>query len=785
MRGNETADASRRSAGGGACRITGILLSSEGRPSTGNSQLQSSVGSRAFQNARLQKQFRKQAEVLLPAAVAAYRQGKHAEAQALCQQILKDLPDHFDARYLLGISELDCRQFEAAEANLARAVSIEPRSAEARSNLGMALFNLKRYDDARKCQEKAIALKPNFPAALTNLGNTLMRLGVAEQAVDAHDRAIQLKPDYADAYCNRGMALLLLLNRNDEADQNFDRALSFQRGHLQAMIGKGMASLRLRHFDAAQGAFNAVLAVKPDFAEVLTFRARAHQEMGQLARAEADLDAALAVDPMMESAWQGKAVIKILLGDTASAIAACMKALEQEPLSPRAITMLGACYAQQGDIATAVEYFDRALAIKPDHEEAISKKIFVLDFAPGYAVQQAARRAWWDAIGARIPQGELRRPMPDPNKRIVVGYVSSDFRHHSAALGIKPVLRNHDRREFHVICYSCSPLRDAVTEECQSLVESWVDAAQFSDDELADRIQSDGVDILVDLSGHTAGNRLTVFARKPAPIQVTAFGSGTGTGMPTMDYLFTDPVTVPALVRHLYAEKIYDLPCVITTEALPDMDPTALPMIHKGHVTFGVFNRIDKISDDAIIVWSKLLQRVAGSIIVIKNSALDDPFLRDGLTGRFVAQGVSPDRIRCRGSNTRREHLGEFANIDISLDPFPHNGGVSTWESLQAGVPVVAKLGNGTVSRAGGAIVKAIGLDDWVAEDEDGYLAIAEKFASMPSHLEALRASLPARVATSSAGNGANYTRRVEQGYRQFWRDYCAAISPSAAGTPD
>ncbi|MGD0849478.1 tetratricopeptide repeat protein [Bradyrhizobium sp.] len=746
--------------------------------------MQSSVGSRAFQNARLQKQFKKQAEVLLPAAGAAYRQGKHAEVQALCQQILKDLPDHFDARHLLGVSELDCRQFEAAEANLALAVSIEPRSAEARSNLGMALFNLKRYDDARKCQEKAIALKPNFPAALTNLGNTLMRLALAEQAIDAHDRAIQLKPDYGDAYCNRGMALLLL-NRDDEADQSFDRALSFQRGHLQAMIGKGIASLRLRHCDAAQTAFNAVLAVKPDFAEVLTFRARAHQEMGQLAQAEADLDAALAVNPMMESAWHGKAAIKIILGDTASAIAACMKSLEQEPLSPVAITMLGTCYAQQGDITAAVAHFDRALAIKPDYEEAIRKKIFALDFAPDIAVQQAARRAWWDAIGVKLPQRELRRPMPDPNKRIVVGYVSSDFRHHSAALGIKPVLRNHDRREFDVICYSCSPLRDVVTEECQSLVETWVDASQCSDHELADRIQSDGVDILVDLSGHTAGNRLTVFARKPAPIQVTAWGSGTGTGMPTMDYLFTDPVTVPESVRHLYAEKIYDLPCVITTEALPDMQPSALPMIRNGYVTFGVFNRIDKISDDAMIVWSKLLQQVAGSIIVIKNSALDDPFLRDGLIARFVAHGVAADRIRCIGSNSRRDHLAEFANIDISLDPFPHNGGVSTWESLQAGVPVVAKLGNGTVSRAGGAIVKAVGLHDWVAEDDDAYIAIAEKFASMASDLEALRASLPARVAASAAGNGAIYTRRVEQGYRQFWRDYCAGISQSAEGTPD
>jgi predicted O-linked N-acetylglucosamine transferase (SPINDLY family) len=222
---------------------------------------------------------------------------------------------------------------------------------------------------------------------------------------------------------------------------------------------------------------------------------------------------------------------------------------------------------------------------------------------------------------------------------------------------------------------------------------------------------------------------------------------------------------------------------VITTEALPDLQPSPLPMIRNGHVTFGVFNRIDKISDGALAVWSKLLQEVAGSTIVIKNTA--DQFLRDALIGRFMAHGVAQDRVKCIGTTTRAEHLAEFANIDISLDPFPQNGGVSTWDSLQAGVPVIAKLGRSSSSRAGGAIVKAVGLDDWVAEDDDGYLAIARRYASMPSHLEALRAELPARVATSAAGNGAIYARRVEEGYRQFWRDYCAAISLPTNGTSD
>jgi predicted O-linked N-acetylglucosamine transferase (SPINDLY family) len=294
---------------------------------------------------------------------------------------------------------------------------------------------------------------------------------------------------------------------------------------------------------------------------------------------------------------------------------------------------------------------------------------------------------------------------------------------------------------------------------------------------LSARICDDQVDILVDLSGHSAGNRLSVFARKPAPIQVTAWGSGTGTGVPTIDYFFADPVTVPEHARHLFVEEVYDLPAVITTDPLQGMLPTPLPMLRTGYVTFGVFNRIDKISDTALVVWSRLMQALPDSRIVIKNVALDDPLLRNGLIARFVAHGVPEERITCLGSSSRDRHIASFADIDISLDPFPLNGGVSTWESLQAGIPVVTKLGTSAPSRMGVAIVKSVGLDAWVAEDSEGYIAIALKHALQPSELATLRAELPRMVAISAAGNGELYTRKVEEGYRSFWRRYCETSS--------
>jgi predicted O-linked N-acetylglucosamine transferase (SPINDLY family) len=742
----------------------------------------SQVGSRAFQNARAQKKLKKQAETLLPAAMAAYRAGKQADVQALCRQLLDDLPTLFDAQHLLGVSLVECSRFTEAVPHLERAVALDPRSADAHSNLGFTLFNLERHAEARPLLEKAIALRPNFPTAQRNLANTLLRLKLAEPAIAAFNRAIEQKPDDCDAWCNRGVAELML-KRWDAAALSSDRALALRPHHFEGLVNKGLAHLELRHYEIAEAAFNTALAVRPDNAEVLAHRGRLQMLMGRRAEAESDFDAAVARDPALEVAWQGKAQVSMLTGNVAQAMLACKRVLEQNPTAEVALTLLGACLGRLGDTAGAIQHFDRALAINPDYDEAISKKIFYQDFLvdADFAAQQATRRQWWEAVGAKLPRCKLGARSLDPDRRIVIGYVSSDFRTHSAAFAFLPVLRSHDKAQFQVNCYSSSTSKDDFTTIFQSIADVWVDAVHLSDDELASRIQADGVDILVDLSGYTTGNRIPVFARKPAPIQVTAWGSGTGTGLATMDYFLADPVTIPHEVRPLFAETVYDLPSVITIDPIMDVTPSAPPMLRNGHVTFGVFNRIDKISDAALALWSKLLREIDGARLVVKHLALDDTLVRDGLLGRFAEHGVPQHSVACIGATLRADHLAAFEHIDISLDPFPQNGGISTWESLYMGVPVIAKLGNGASARAAGAIIKAVGLDDWVAADDDGYVAIARQFASQPAHLEKLRSELPGMIARSPAGNVATYTSEVEAGYRRFWRDYCAKAMSAAA----
>lgn len=731
------------------------------------------VGLRALQNAKLRKQGKKQAEVLLPRAIAAYRLGQFAEARMICEQVVALWPENFDGWHLFGLATLDCGEPADAVPILRKALGLNPRSPDAQSNLGVALFEIKDFEAACTCYRRAITLRTDYPTAHNNLGNALVKLRRRADALEAYNRAITLAPNYADAYYNRAM-VLLLLGRLEDALTNVDQALVLRSRYPEALSGRGMVLYMLRRFDEALADLRAALVLRPDFADAMVNMARIQFELHDLDACRANIDAALALTPNLNAAWLEKAQLCILTNSIADAIESCEHALRLDPNSEKALVVLGSCYQKRGNAEAAVEMYDRALAIQPDDEGAIHKKIFALDFVSSAdaEIQQAARKYWWQQIGSKLPRfAHPQRDPADDDRRLLIGYVSSDFRNHSAAYTFLPVLRNRDRDRFGVVCYSSSLQQDDFTETFRSIADQFVDVSQLSDELLAARIKADEVDVLVDLSGHSAGNRMGVFARKPAPVQVTAWGHATGTGLPTMDYLFSDPVTCPAEHRPFFAEKIHDLPALITLEPPPaGLVSRASPMLTRGHVTFGIFNRIDKISDGFMARLTEILGSLPDSRLVIKNGALDDRLLKGELIDRFVLRGVSADRITCVGGTTREDHLRAFEDIDISLDPFPQNGGVSTWESLQMGVPVLALLGSGAASRAAAAIVTSLGMHEWVAETEDRYVATALKFAVAPTSVQALRAALPQMILDSASGNGRTYARHVEDAFRTFWR---------------
>jgi predicted O-linked N-acetylglucosamine transferase (SPINDLY family) len=743
------------------------------------------AGLSAFQRDRARKQHRKAAGPILDKALKLHQAGIAREAQALCLQVLENLPDHFDALHLLGLSKSEVGEFAEAEAILQRALQVDPKSAELLSNLGVVQFDMGQFEKARTSYEKAIALRPNSPVALNNLGNVLVRLNLPERAIQTFDRALAFKPDYLDAIYNRGNALMFA-RRLDEALATFDRIIQMNPLNALAYNGRGLASVELKRFDEATANFDHALRLKSDFPQALANRARVLAEMGDLVGALEHYGKARAIAPDLEAALLGQARLLTSFGKVTEALENCERAVRNDPRSVEALTILAQCVAHQGKTEEAIELYDRALALQPDNEGAIVRKIFALDFDPhaGFSQHQQVRKVWWTQIGSRVPKIPAERLQNDlnPQRRLRIGYVSADFRDHSAALVFGPVLHNHDKAEVEIVCYSCTSLRDCTTDAFQRLADKWVDAWRLTDDQFAKQIVSDRIDILVDLSGFTGGNRLRVFARKPAPIQVTAWGHASGDGMPEIDYLFSDAVSIPAEVRHLFAEKVYDLPCLMTIDPLPEAVKPALrpPCLANGYVTFGVFNRLEKISDDSLRVWSRILQALPTSRIMIKTGALNDAMLRERTVARFAAHGVAPERVQCLGSTPRLEHLAAYDGVDICLDPFPQNGGVSTWEALQVGVPVLAKLGNGQASRAAGAVICSVGLHEWVTRSDDEYAELAVKYASQLDYLAALRSELSARVLASPSGNTQHYTRAAEAAYRAMWQEYCAKRAGAA-----
>ncbi|MET4216445.1 putative O-linked N-acetylglucosamine transferase (SPINDLY family) [Bradyrhizobium sp. LB14.3] len=706
------------------------------------------VGQRAFQNARIQKRQKAEVTPLLERALHLHKAGLLTEAQAAYRQLLELAPDQFVALHLLGVLESQAKNYQQAEILLSRAVAVDPRSPEAQMSRGVALNGLQRHDEARESYKKAIALRPNYAVALSNLGNVCLALDLHHEALESFDKALAIDGNLADAHNGRGWALCSLRDYG-EAIASLNRALSIQPNHVSALTNRAAAWLELLRFDEASADYNRVIALAPDNA----------------------------------NGWYGRATVLVRNKGIAGALPDCEKALAINPAFFQAHILLGQCLAGLGRVDEAHASFDRALAIKPDFEDAITNKIFALDFVADASVaqHQQARQLWWERVGAKIASAAVgpHDNSRDPDRRLVLGYVSSDFHAHSAAFIFKPVLQHHDRTQFETVCYSCSPKADATTGEFQGIADRWRDASQWTDDRLAAQIRADGIDILIDLSGHTKGHRLGVFARKPAPVQVHGWGHGTGTGLRTIDYLFSDPVAIPFAVRPLFAETVVDLPCFVTLVPLPDGIARApAPAISNGFITFGVFNRISKISDEAVEVWSRILEQVPGSRLLIKDFALDDRLVRDNLLARFAACRLPAERVDLLGATSRTEHLASFNRVDIGLDPFPQNGGVSTWEALQMGVPVVAKLGNSLPSRAAGSILTALGLPDWVANSDEAYVEIAAGRGSQIGDLQNLRCELPGQIRAAAAGNPVSYTQAVDDAYRAMWKRYCNGRSP-------
>ncbi len=361
-------------------------------------------------------------------------------------------------------------------------------------------------------------------------------------------------------------------------------------------------------------------------------------------------------------------------------------------------------------------------------------------------------------------------------RRLRIGYVSADFNLHSAAATFGAALLHYDREGFKVFCYANNrPDRlDAVTERFRKSVDHWRTITDLDDDAVVAQIQRDRIDILVDLSGHSTGHRLGVFARKPAPVQCTGWGYICGVGLPAIDYLVIDPVILPESERPLFTEQVLDLPCGVHLQPLghwPEVGP--LPALEKGYLTFGAFHRSNKLQPEVLDLWARLLLELPEARLLIKLPKERLDYYEGAYRQALARRSVDPARLEVRGATVQWAHLDTFNEVDISLDPFPHGGGVTALESLRMGVPVLAYRVESITGRLSASFCRTLGLEDWVAHGADDYLAIAKAQEKDLYGLARLREGLRRRFDDSILGNHALYMDHLQGRYREMWRRWC------------
>jgi len=659
-------------------------------------------------------------EEALGIALDLHQGGRLDEAETLYRRILDAMPEQGDALHLLGV--LRAQRGDAAQA--------------------VALLR------------RAVAVRPEADAVQGNLGKACRLAGDAAGALDAFGRAARLAPDNAEHAA--GVADAELWNE------------------------RGIALHRAGRIAGAEAAFRRALALVPEFAAAANNLAGTLYPAGRREEAVAAYRHALVLRPDHADAATNLGNVLKRLDRLAEGLAWCERAWRVNPDAANANGNLGRVLLALARPHEGAEHLRRAVALNPADSVTHSDLIFCLDLDPEAtaAEQQAERRRWAERHAAGLAPAEPAFANPcDPEKRLRVGYVSADFRFHSAAFTFGPVLTSHDPARVELVCYSNHPAEDAVTGRLRAAAALWRPVHGLSDDELAAQVRADGIDVLVDLSGHSLGNRLLAFARRPAPVQVSAWGHVTGTGLPTMDALLADPVAVPAADRPLFAETVVDLPCVLFCDppaGAPEVAPLPPALAGQG-VTFGCLNRLNKISGPALALWCRILRAVPASRLLIKAPGTEEPAVRDRLAAAVAAHGVEPGRLVLMGRSSRVEHLAAYGLVDVALDPFPQNGGVSTMEALWMGVPVLTLLGRTLTGRIAAAILSAAGLPDWIADDEEAYLRRAVAAAADVERLTHLRATLRAGIAARPLGDAKAYTRAVEDAYRALWRRWCAA----------
>jgi predicted O-linked N-acetylglucosamine transferase (SPINDLY family) len=739
--------------------------------------------------------------------------GDLVQAIRLYDEIISSRGDHAAARYKRANLLKDCGRLESALADYDRAIALDPRHAHAFCNRGVVLARLNRLDAACESYEQAIALDPADPLVHYNHGAVLRDMQQPLRALASYDEAVALKPDYAEAYCNRGI-LLAELGRGDAALASYDRAIEIQPGFSPAYFNRGVLFQQRKQPDAALSNYNRVIEIDPDHAAAHVNRGVVLTALGQWEAALASLDRAIAIDPHHAEAHCGRGNLLLRVNQTGAAIEGFDRALALKPDYAEAFYDRAGALMGERDVVAAIASYDRAFALKPDlpfltgarrHAKmhvcdwrdfetdlrllasgidagtAVSSPLPVLALIDSATLQQQAACIWVreQHPANPSPTEKLRRT---PADRIRIGYFSADFHEHPVAVLMAGVFENHDRSMFEVTAFSFGPVAgDGLRARLEKAFERFIDVRRLADLEIAELARSLGIDVAVDLGGHTGNSRTGIFALRAAPTQINFLGYPGTMGAGYMDYMIADETVIPPESRCHYTERIaYLRGSCLPNDSGRSIAERRFSRIELGLPEFGFvfccFNNSHKITPDVFDGWMRILRRVGQSVLWLSQQ---DPAAADNLRQEAARRGVDARRLVFAGRMASpAEHLSRLRAADLFLDTRPYNAHATAVDSLCAGVPVLTCAGGAFAARVAASLLTSVVLPELITSTPAQYEDLAVALAMDPPRMTGIRERLERSRLDRAPLASRTFAGRLESIYRQVVERYRADLPP-------
>ncbi len=663
-----------------------------------------------------------------------------AEAENIYRKVLEKTPNQEIALHHLGLILHQKGESKRGITLIEKALSIKPDYEYALNNIGKIYLDLGNWDIAAINFKKAINYKPDFDIAHNNYANAMLFKGRINEAITAYQKTLSVNPKYAEAAFNLGSAYKALGNIQ-KAISSYERAIAINPKYAEAYNNLGNIFSDIYEYDAAQNNLNEAIRLKSDFAY-------AHNNLGNVYKD---------------------------LNRFSEAMECFNKSININKNFAEAYNNLGNVLKDLGKYNEAIEYYNKAIKIRAGYTEARSNILFVLNFLSVESQKIVTEAKNYGELVKSLTKGtrEWKKPLKSPSE-LKIGFVSGDLNNHPVGHFIENLIvtiAKNENSKLKLIAYYNQLYKDNVTERIKKSFYKWHSVYNLSDQELAALIRKDEINILIDLSGHSAKNRLPVFAWKPAPIQASWLGYFATTGVNEIDYFIADKWTAPKSEEQHFTEKIWRLPetywCF--TQPAENTSIDALPALKNKFITFGCFNDLSKINSSIISLWSRIMHEVPNSKLFLKNKQASDLKIRKNTLSSFSKHGICTDRIIMEGYTPRAEYLESYNRVDIALDPFPYPGGTTTIEGLWMGVPIITKKGNRFLSHAGETIANNAGLQNWIAKSDDDYVEKAIINSSDFDRLNKLRLNLRSQVISSPLFYSKRFSQVFEEAVWGMW----------------